>query len=654
MEGDQTRGKLELGQPLSEAELCPEDLLRGQEAAFARDMARLQARQGDFVKVPCPACQGDDLQPAFVKHGFPYVTCASCSTLFMNPRPTPEIMADYYSHSENYAYWAAHIFPASEASRREKLHKPWLQRVREWCASLGVPMGTLLEVGPGFGTFCAVAQESGLFDRVLAVEPTPELAAACRSRGVEVIQARIEDVAREGLDADVVVAFEVLEHLFEPGEIFRQCLRLLKPGGLAVLSCPNGQGFDISLLGPESLAIDPEHVNLLNPASLRALAESCGFQVVQIATPGRLDAEFVRDAWRQDRFRSEDPFLRRVLLDEWDRLGWPFQQFLAEQGLSSHMWLVARKPAPAESQSTISNGAHYQNQVRDCYRTWSGSYYNDYYAGQEAYPPVHRDLVRTLMQKHGVRSLLDAGCGPASMLRDLADIVDDLYGFDLTPEMIEEARRVMAGLGREPDRFWQGSVLEAGDFAAPGTAANYDAAICFGVLPHIAAEDEGKVIANLRGAVRPGGLVALEARNQLFALFTLNRYGHELFTQVLSRSEALLAQAGEDEKALEKGLRQLAGHFRLDLPPIRRGSAGEPGYDQVLSRTHNPLVLKETFARAGFTDVELLFYHYHCLPPMLEESAPNLFRRASLALEDPRDWRGHFMASAFILTGVRG
>ena len=40
-----------------------------------------------------------------------------------------------------------------------------------------------------------------------------------------------------------------------------------------------------------------------------------------------------------------EPFLRRVLLDEWDRLGWAFQQFLAANGLSSHMWLVARRPA---------------------------------------------------------------------------------------------------------------------------------------------------------------------------------------------------------------------------------------------------------------------------------------------------------------------
>jgi len=30
---------------------------------------------------------------------------------------------------------------------------------------------------------------------------------------------------------------------------------------------------------------------------------------------------------------------------------------------------------------------------------------------------------------------------------------------------------------------------------------------------------------------------------------------------------------------------------------------------------------------------------------------PGLFLRESLAIEDPTDWRGHFMASAFIVTG---
>lgn len=330
-----------IGEKLSEHELCPDDLLAGQEAAFARDIERLHAR-GDFIAVACPACGADRPQPAFAKFGFAFQRCPDCNTIYMSPRPSAASLAEYYASSENYAYWAKHIFPASEATRREKIHKPWLERVLGYCDRYGVRRGTLLEIGPGFGTFCAVATESRAFARVVAIEPTPEMAAACRARGVETIEKRVEDLAGEIDAADVVCAFEVIEHLFEPRKFVAGIRPIVAPGGLLVLSCPNGQGFDIAMLGAEALAVDAEHINLFNPDSLRRLVESCGFEVLTVHTPGRLDAEFVREAALKGTI-ALDPFLRRVLVDEWDRLGWPFQQFLAANGLSSHMWLAARR-----------------------------------------------------------------------------------------------------------------------------------------------------------------------------------------------------------------------------------------------------------------------------------------------------------------------
>lgn len=333
-----------IGEHLTESELCPDDLLKGQEAAFSRDIERLQRRASEFVGVHCPACGQERGRAVFEKFGFAFKCCDDCATIYMSPRPSEAVMADYYANSENYAYWAKYIFPASEAARREKIHKPWLQRVLGYCDAFGVARGTLLEVGPGFGTFAAVATTSGEFSRVVAVEPTPELAQACRDRGVEVINKRIEDLGGEVGRADVVVAFEVIEHLFEPRRFLENIFPLIAPGGLLIVSCPNGLGFDIAMLGAGALAVDAEHVNLFNPASLTCLLQDCGFEVLKVHTPGRLDAEFVREAALKGEIVL-DPFLQRVLVDEWVEHGWPFQQFIAQQGLSSHMWLAARRMA---------------------------------------------------------------------------------------------------------------------------------------------------------------------------------------------------------------------------------------------------------------------------------------------------------------------
>jgi 2-polyprenyl-3-methyl-5-hydroxy-6-metoxy-1,4-benzoquinol methylase/ribosomal protein S27E len=329
---------------LSEQELCPDKLLAGQEEAFAQDIKRLQSKKSDFIAVNCPACDHRDSPPIFSKFGFQYLQCPACQTIYMSPRPSPEVMAGYYANSENYRYWAEHIFPASEGARREKINRPWLARILEICEKHGVVRNHLLEIGPGFGTFSALVNAEKAFKSVTAIEPTPEMAQACRERGVSVVEKGIENVGSEVRPADVVVAFEVIEHLFEPKKFFSTSVRLLARGGVLIVSCPNGLGFDIATLGAQSLAVDVEHVNFLNPSSIQMLGEKCGLRCLEVSTPGRLDVEFVRTAALDGRCDlSNQPFLQRVLIDEWDTLGWPFQQFLAAHNLSAHMWAVFRK-----------------------------------------------------------------------------------------------------------------------------------------------------------------------------------------------------------------------------------------------------------------------------------------------------------------------
>ena len=294
--------------------------------------------------------------------------------------------------------------------------------------------------------------------------------------------------------------------------------------------------------------------------------------------------------------------------------------------------------------------------IQHCYSTWGESYHDDYYGANAAYPPVHVELLRRLVKESRAKTLIDAGCGPATFLRYLAEDGISLHGFDLTREMVLEAKRVLSEIKLDASSIWQGSVLDRDAYSPPGVSKespSYEAAVCVGVLPHIAEGQEIKLFSNLHDSVCPGGTVIIEARNQLFSLFSLNRPSYEFFSKELIQEDHLYERAGDDSSKLESALMLLQKQFRMDLPSIRRGKESEPGYDEVLSRTHNPLVLRETFAAAGFTNVRVLFYHFHALPPMLATGLPEFFLRESLAMEIAEDWRGYFMASAFLLVGNR-
>lgn len=329
---------------LSLNEISPEELTKGQTEMFARDIKRLIRSKNKFVKVNCPACGLNKPKKAFMKYQLKYAECAACGTIYINPRPSPEILADYYANSENYWYWNKYIFPASEKVRREKIFRPRVRKMIEICRRYGLSRDVLLEVGAGFGIFCEEVIKTKLFRRVIGVEPTPDLAETCRRKGIEVIEKPIEKVKLDDGGVNIITAFEVIEHLFSPKDFIKKCHSLLSKKGVLILSCPNGQGFDISVLREMSEAVDVEHLNYFNVDSLSGLMKKVGFRVLEASTPGKLDAELVRlkilaGEYDPGRF----PFLKQLLIDKWESAGQAFQHFLAENNLSSHMWVVAQK-----------------------------------------------------------------------------------------------------------------------------------------------------------------------------------------------------------------------------------------------------------------------------------------------------------------------
>lgn len=309
--------------------------------AVEEDLRFLVDRRDRFVAVRCPACDGEG-QPFFSKKDIQYAQCPACSTVFVNPRPAPGLLHEFYAQSKVYAFWNRHIFPASEDVRREQIFAPRVRRMLEICRRRGVRTDTLLEVGAGFGTFCEETRKAGAFREILAVEPTPDLAETCRRRGFKVFESPVEKIDLPDASVDVIASYETIEHLFCPRDFLAACRRYLRPGGLLVLSCPNFHGFDILTLRELSNSVDHEHLNYFNPKSLPRLLEACGYSAIEVQTPGELDADIVRNkvlAGVTDLVAS--PFIRHLLLERWEDAGPAFQAFLRDHLLSSHMWVAA-------------------------------------------------------------------------------------------------------------------------------------------------------------------------------------------------------------------------------------------------------------------------------------------------------------------------
>ncbi|MEL6330297.1 MAG: class I SAM-dependent methyltransferase [Planctomycetota bacterium] len=327
---------------MKEQDIRPRALFDRYLALAEEDIERFFRDMSEFVTTACPACGESLYRHEFEKRGFQYTSCKGCGSLYLNPRPRPVLIDRYYRESEAARFWSTEFYPATAESRRERIFRPRAELAREWGGRLGLG-GTVLDVGPGYGLFLDEISGGGPFERAIGVEPGGPLATECRARGHEVIEATIEGLNGTRLDADLAVNFEVLEHVAEPKLFLEAIRRQLRPGGVLILTTLTCSGFDIQVLWQDSKSVHPpHHINLISIEGMRALFDRSGFEILELSTPGRLDVSIVENAIAEDQGLSVSRFARR-LLRSCDETKAAFQSFLAENELSSHIRVVARR-----------------------------------------------------------------------------------------------------------------------------------------------------------------------------------------------------------------------------------------------------------------------------------------------------------------------
>jgi 2-polyprenyl-3-methyl-5-hydroxy-6-metoxy-1,4-benzoquinol methylase len=230
--------------------------------------------EGLAAASPCRVCAATESRVLLARvrdyitgEHFSVHACAGCGLAATYPRPA-SLDRFYPAYYRRYGFLARRVLA-------------WLYRlrVRSWAGTLE-PAGRVLEVGCGGGWMLRALADRGW--KVAGIERTADSASyARRLNRVPVFIGELEAL-KPGPQFDLVVLFQVLEHLPDPLLTLRRCAALLKPGGHLIVSVPNLRSWQARVAGTGWFHLDvPRHLFHFTPETLAALLDRTGFQVKQ-------------------------------------------------------------------------------------------------------------------------------------------------------------------------------------------------------------------------------------------------------------------------------------------------------------------------------------------------------------------------------------
>ncbi len=164
------------------------------------------------------------------KDGYDLYRCPSCSLVFVHPQPASDFLKDkVYSFESGYQSNKKGDFGETIPDKKTEKIMDFLKG--------NVVKGKLLDVGCSSGEFMYHAGKLG-FD-TYGVELNKRTADVARSYGLNVFNGFLKDANFAQDSFDVIFLGDIIEHVNSPREFIQDCHRLLKRGGLIIISTPN-------------------------------------------------------------------------------------------------------------------------------------------------------------------------------------------------------------------------------------------------------------------------------------------------------------------------------------------------------------------------------------------------------------------------------
>ena len=246
------------------------------------------------VKVNCPHCDSKDSHSAFSLNGFNHQTCSNCESVYVSPRLNDDCLYKLYSNDYYSEMFTKSMIPIFD-KRKKLIGENKYNQILDFFSD-NDSQNKVLDIGCGVGEVIDVFNDNGW--NCEAIELNPVASEWLTQRGIKVFNDTLDNYQSDQ-EFDLIMAWNVVEHVTNPKEFIQKAFDLLRPGGLFVSEVPHGNSMLIdycrsSGMDPLRILQGEQHIMLYSITAYKELHQMSGFKPALLQTNG-LDVATIFD-----------------------------------------------------------------------------------------------------------------------------------------------------------------------------------------------------------------------------------------------------------------------------------------------------------------------------------------------------------------------
>lgn len=168
--------------------------------------------------------------------------------------------------------------------KRKMTYENILKRIRTFVK--GKETFSLLEIGTGSGFFMTFLESEFPNAELVGLEYDPRLVELTQSkvRNAKIVQGNAETFNFEAEKFDIIVSFQVIEHLYNPVAMLTSVKKHLKTDGIFIFTTPNLGSLGVKVMKDKWHGYREDHVSLKNCDDWQSITEQNGFSSIYIGS----------------------------------------------------------------------------------------------------------------------------------------------------------------------------------------------------------------------------------------------------------------------------------------------------------------------------------------------------------------------------------